>query len=42
MGYLDGSNEAAAAVIYTEKDNTGKKEITSSPNPEHAVWVTQD
>ncbi|XP_037474480.1 disease resistance protein RGA2-like [Triticum dicoccoides] len=42
MGYLDGSIKEPTAVIYSEKDVAGKKEITSSLNPEHAVWVTQD
>uniref|UniRef100_A0A8R7QLT1 Retrotransposon Copia-like N-terminal domain-containing protein n=1 Tax=Triticum urartu TaxID=4572 RepID=A0A8R7QLT1_TRIUA len=42
MGYLDGSIKEPAAVVHTEKDSAGKKEITSSPTPEHAVWVTQD
>ena len=42
MGYLDGSIKEPAAIIVTEKENTGKKEITETPNPEHAIWVTQD
>ena len=41
-GYLDGSIKEPAAVIVTEKENTGRKEITEAPNPEHAIWVTQD
>ena len=42
MGYLDGSIKEPAAVIVSKKDNAGKKEITETPNPEHAIWVTQD
>ena len=41
-GYLDGSIEEPAAVIVTEKETNRKKEITETPNPEHAIWVTQD
>ena len=42
MGYLDGSIKEPAAVIVTEKETNGKKEITETPNLEHAIWVTQD
>ena len=42
MGYLDGSIKEPAAVIVTEKETNGKKETTELPNPEHAIWVTQD
>ncbi|XBH64856.1 hypothetical protein VPH35_118545 [Triticum aestivum] len=37
MGYLDGSIKEPAAVIVTEKEINGKKEITEMPNPEHAI-----
>ena len=42
MGYLDGSIKEPAAVIVTEKETNGKKETVEIPNPEHAIWVTQD
>ena len=42
MCYLDGSIREPAVVIVTEKDNNGKKETIEIPNPEHAIWVTQD
>ena len=42
MGYLDGSIKEPAAVIVTEKETNGKKEIVETPNAEHAIWVTQD
>ena len=41
-GFIDGSVKEPPAVIVTEKDVAGKKEPTSAPNPEHAIWVTQD
>lgn len=41
-GYLDGTIKEPAAVIVTEKETNGKKEIVETPNPEHAIWVTQD
>lgn len=42
MGYLDGTLNAPPAELILEKDVAGKKELTATPNPEHAVWVTQD
>ena len=42
-GYLDGSVKEPNAVLLTEKDIAdGKKETVTTPNPEHAIWVTQD
>ncbi|XP_073354875.1 uncharacterized protein [Aegilops tauschii subsp. strangulata] len=42
MGYLDGSVKEPLAELLSEKEVAGKKEITATPNPEHAIWVTQD
>ena len=42
MGFLDGSQKEPAPEIRTERDVSGKKEVTIVVNPEHAIWVTQD
>ena len=41
-GYPNGSFKEPAKVLCTEKDVAGKKVIEEVPNPEHAIWVTQD
>ncbi|KAM3333083.1 hypothetical protein ACQJBY_028287 [Aegilops geniculata] len=43
MGYLDGTMAEPPAVLISEKDVAdGKKELSSAPNPAHALWYTQD
>lgn len=42
MGYLDGTMAEPPAVLTTETDVAGKKEISSTPNPAHVLWYTQD
>lgn len=42
MGYLDDSVQEPPAVLIMEKEVSEKKEATESPNPAHAIWVTQD
>ena len=42
MGFLDGAMAAPAVVLVEEKDVSGKKETTETPNPAYAVWYTQD
>ena len=42
MGFLDGSVKEHAAEVQAETEVAGKKAVTISPNPEHAIWVTQD
>lgn len=42
MGHLDGTTAEPVAVLIAETEVSGKKEVTSTPNPAHGVWVMQD